>query len=502
MVLFPIICISALLDVTLSLVENEQTIMAGKQILSQNLRLKQRLSPLQLMLVPLLEMSGPQIEEKVRRELDDNPALEVKEDAPDSTQETEDGEKYEESSEELLNKDYGDADDMPTYQASNRSANDEYYVPTVVAEDSLNDYLMEQVRENELSHEQEKIAEYIIGNLDDNGYLQRLPQAIADDITFRGGLEVETGEVKEVLDMVRRLDPAGIAAIDLRDCILLQLERKPKSEINELTYKLVDLYFDDLGKRHYDKICQDFGINEEKLKELLAVIQTLNPKPGSAFAGGNSEQHSQQITPDFEIEIDGNNITYTLLNKIPELQISESYSTTYKTFSSKKAIDRSQEGMVTEVKEKYERARDFIDLLRQRQEKLASTMEAIIARQHDFFMTGEESKLHPMVLKDIANDTGLDTSVISRVTRQKYATTPWGVFKLKYFFSEGLGDVSSREVQVALRKLVEGEDKKRPYSDDRLCELLKEKGYKAARRTVAKYREKLGIAESRLRKEL
>lgn len=477
--------------------------MAGKQILSQNMRLRQRLSPMQLMLVPLLEMSGPQIEEEVRRELDDNPALEVKEDTPDTTQETEDGTKFEESSEELLKKDYGDDDDMPTYQASNHSVNDEYYVPTVVAEDSLSDYLMEQVRENELSDEQEKIAEFIIGNLDNNGYLQRSPQAIADDITFRGGLEVETDEVREVLSMVRRLDPPGIAATDLRDCILLQLQRKHKDEINSLALQLAEHHFDDLGKRRYDKICQDMGINEDKLKKTLNVIQALNPKPGSAFTGGNSEQHSQQITPDFEIEIDGDNITYTLLNKIPELQISESYSTTYKTFINKKSTgNRTQDGEAANVREKYERARDFIDLLRQRQEKLASTMEAIIARQHDFFMTGEESKLHPMVLKDIAKDTGLDTSVISRVTQQKYVTTPWGVFRLKYFFSEGLGNVSSREVQVALRKLVDGEDKKLPYSDDRLCELLKKQGYKAARRTVAKYREKLGIPESRLRKEL
>lgn len=476
--------------------------MAGKQILSQSMKLKQRLSPMQLMLVPLLEMSGPQIEEEVRRELDDNPALEENEDASEVSQETEDGEKYEESADELLKKDYGNDDDVPTYQASNRSANDEFYTPTVVAENSLTDYLMEQMRERELTEVQEQIAEYVIGNLDDNGYLQRSPQAIADDITFKGGVEVETQEVNEVLDMVRSLDPAGIAALDLRDCIMLQLNRMAESETTILARELIEHHFNDLGKRHYDKICQEMNIDESKLKQLMAVVQDLNPKPGSAFTGGSSEQHSQQITPDFEIEVDGPNITYTLLNKIPELQISESYSTIYNTFAKKKQVERAQEGMVLNVREKYERARDFIDLLRQRQEKLAGTMEAIIARQHDFLTSGDESKLHPMVLKDIAADTGLDTSVISRVTQQKYASTPWGVFKLKYFFSEGLGDVSSREVQVALRKLIESEDKRRPYSDDRLCELLKQQGYSAARRTVAKYREKLGIAESRLRKEL
>jgi RNA polymerase sigma-54 factor len=484
--------------------------MAGKQILTQEQKLQQRLSPLQLQLVPLLQMNGTEIEEKVRREMDDNPALEESETPPtEQVDKDEEGETFTETAEDVQKADYGDDDDIPYYRtsANNSSADDEIPNAVVIAENSLVDYLMEQIHERDLTDDQNMIAEYIIGNLDNNGYLHRSLSAITDDIVFQTGHDVPEEEVDTVLQAVRDLDPAGVGASDLRDCLLLQLERSEGTTTNMLAYKVIDEHFEEFSKKHYDKITSALGIDDEQLKKVFDAIRSLNPKPGSAVTGVADDSHSQQIIPDFNVDIDGRSLNLTLLNNIPELQIAESYSMLYDKFTAKKPAGRKEEEAATDIKDKYERASNFIKVLHQRQETLFKTMRAITFRQHEFFITGDDTKLHPMILKDIADDTGYDVSVISRATANKYVTTQWGVYPLKYFFNEGIqhesGDeVSSREIQSILKKVIEAENKHKPLSDEQLCALLKDKGYEIARRTVAKYREKLGIPVARLRKEI
>ncbi len=484
--------------------------MAGKQTLTQEQKTTQRLSPLQLLLVPLLEMNRGEIEEKVRREMDDNPALEVSED-PQTEQinKDEEGEIFNETPEQIQDADYRDEDDIPYYRTniSNRSADDETPNAVIIAEGSIVDYLMEQIRERELTDRQRLIAEYIIGNIDDNGYLQRKVSAITDDIVFQTGNNVDEQEVEDVLQIVRDLDPAGVGATNLRDCLLLQLERKKGDETHILAYKIIDEYFEPFTKKHYEKIVSTLGIDNEKLKKVMDVIRQLSPKPGNTITGIADESHSQQIIPDFNVDVEGGTINLTLLNNIPDLQISESYSLLYNKYSGKKPSNRREEEAAADIKHKYEKASDFIKVLQQRQETLFKTMRAITLRQRDFFLSGDEMKLKPMILKDIADDTGLDVSVISRVTMNKYVTTQWGVYPLKFFFSEGLQhesgeEVSSREIQSIIKSVVAAEDKKKPLSDLKLCEILKEKGYEIARRTVAKYRERLSIPVARLRKEI
>jgi RNA polymerase sigma-54 factor len=483
----------------------------ARQRLEQKQRL--RILPGQLQLVPLLEMNGEEVRDHIEQEIATNPALEVKSEPDEQNLEkTEDGETYRESPDEMQRKDYGDDDDMPVYHANNRSQDDEYYEPTAIAEESITDYLMSQVRERDITKEEELIAEYIIGNLDEGGYLRRSPQAIADDITFSGNLEVETAQVKKVLTIVRELDPPGIGATDLRDCILLQLQRMDDNGSVRLAISIVEHYFNEFSHKHYDKICMALNITDDQLKKAIDVIKSVNPKPGSAYSGSDSERRTQQLTPDFQIEIDDEDpenpqLLMTLLNKIPELQISESYTSIYRKMMQRADKKATQKSEVAVVKDAYERANDFISVLRRRQEKLALTMEAIMERQHDFLLTGDERKLKPMVLNDIAQITGLDTSVISRVTSGKYVTTPWGVFSLKHFFSEGLmheagEEVSAREICSVLKELVDGEDKRHPLSDEKLCADLQERGYHIARRTIAKYRERLKIPVARLRKEM
>lgn len=484
--------------------------MAGKQTLAQEQKLTQRLSPLQLLLVPLLQMNRGEIEEEVRREMDDNPALEVSEDPQtEMLNKDEDGEVFNETSEQMQDADYKDEDDIPYYRmnVSNRSADDEAPNAVVIAEGSLVDYLMQQIGERDLTDRQRIIAEYIIGNIDDNGYLQRKVSAITDDIVFQTGNDIDEHEVEEVLQVVRDLDPAGVGATDLRDCLLLQLERKKGDEAHLLAYKVIDRYFDSFIKKHYDRIISALGIDSEKMKKVVEAIRQLNPKPGNTVTGIADESRSQQIIPDFNVDVEGDTINLTLLNNIPDLQVSESYSLLYDKYSGKKPATRREEEEAADIKQKYEKASNFIKVLQQRQETLFKTMRAITLRQRDFFLTGDEMQLKPMILKDIADDTGYDVSVISRVTMNKYVTTQWGVYPLKFFFTEGLQhesgeEVSSREIQSIIKSVVDAEDKRRPLSDLRLCEILKEKGYEIARRTVAKYRERLSIPVARLRKEI
>lgn len=473
-------------------------------------KLTQRLSPIQLQLVPLLEMTNTEFDDRVKEEIDDNPALEVNDDNnDDNLDKTEDGDTFNETSDQLQANDYSDDDDRP-YTKSSYSGGDSNDMPgpVVVAESTLSDYLLEQIHERDLTEKQSTIAEYIIGNLEDNGYLTRSTRAIADDITFGGtGLVVDTPEVDAVLNMVRELDPPGIAATDLRDCLLLQLKRKPDTEVNRLAYEIIDKHFDIFSKKHFDKICAVMNIDNAKLKEVLTAISALNPKPGNAFNGSTSEMHSQQITPDFEVDADNDDLTLTLLNNVPELQIAQSYSEINDHYSKQKPISRREKDEATKVRRCYDKASSFIKVMKMRQETLFNTMSDIVRRQHDFFVTGDETLLKPMILKDIANDTGYDVSVISRATSNKYVTTPWGVYPLKFFFSEGLShesgeDVSSLKIKKLLKDIIDNEDKRRPVSDQRLCLMLRNKGYDIARRTVTKYRKQMSIPVARLRRGL
>ncbi len=471
----------------------------AKQGLNIETRQRQRLAPLQLQLVPMLTMSAPEIEEEVRREIEDNPALEV---ADSDSQRDDERDSEKDDSYDSLHDSNDDEADVPRYKASNRSADDEVYSPTVVAEQTLADYLTDQLGERDLSDDQMLVAKYIIGNIDSNGWLLRTPAAIADDVTFKAGLEVERDDVLQVLEVVRQLDPPGIAAEDLRTCLLLQLDRKPATEFNSQLRQLIDRHLPDLAKRQYAKICDRMHLDRDQLKELMQALSKLNPKPGSAFVGGATDAKTQQITPDFEVTLEGERLTLSLLNRIPELHISETYENANKQLAGKKNLRGVQAMEATDVRDKYSRASDFIQVLRMRQEKLFLTMKSIVDRQRDYFLTGDEARLKPMVLKHISKDTGIDQSVISRVTQQKYVATPWGVKQLRFFFSEGLGEVSNREIMTRIREIVDAEDKTRPLSDENLRDLLKAQGYKVARRTVAKYRKELGIADSRIRKEL
>lgn len=489
------------------------------QGLSQDLKMKPRLTPEQLLLVPIIEMTGTELQDHISRELEENPALEVKSDADEQNLgRTEDGETYEETSEEMQRNDYGDEDQVPMepkvpmYNGNNRSPDDEYFEPLAVAEESLADDLMSQMRERDITEKEELIAEYIIGNLDYDGYLRRSPHAIADDITFSGNLEVETKDVLNVLAIVRELDPPGVGATDLRDCILLQLKRFDDTPSNRLAYTIVDKYFNEFSHKHYDKMCVALNVTQDQLKSAIKIIKSVNPKPGSAYASSESERRSQQLTPDFKIEIDDTDpehpdLQFTLLNNIPELAISDSYSSIANKMGQNKSKKLKLNDAQTVVEESCKRAKSFITLLQLRQEKLKLTMEAIMLRQRDFLLTGDERKLKPMVLNDITEITDLDPSVVSRVTSGKYVATPWGVFSLKYFFSEGLmhedgEEVSTREICSVLKELVDGEDKHHPLSDEKLCDELQKRGYKVARRTIAKYRERLKIPVARLRKEM
>lgn len=487
--------------------------------LTQEQKLQQRLSPQQVQFVRLLEMNRVEMEDEVRHEVLDNPAIQVTDNDEsgrhDDFNESGNDNEDDGSANEIKpdpdmrdNDDDDDNDDIPAYRLniSNHSADDKAYEPVATSENSLIDYLTEQINEQDLTENQRKIADYIIGNIDSNGYLTRSVSAISDDLIFQTDLNVSEDEISTVLQMIRDLDPAGVGAVDLRDCLLLQLERLSGSADNMAAYDIIDKYFVEFSKKHYDKIISAMKISAEDFRRALDIIRALNPKPGSLYGSADNAK-AQHIIPDFSVEIDGDTITLTLLNNIPDLQIEESFQAMYDSLSTKKPRNRNEEEANRFVKDKYESASAFIAMLRQRQTTLFNTMRAIVDRQKDFFLTEDESSLRPMVLKDIAADTGYDISVISRATSGKYVMTQGGIYPLKFFFNEGMRrdsgeDVSTREIQSALKQLIEKEDKNKPYSDEQLCALLKEKGYEIARRTIAKYRERLGFPVARLRKEL
>lgn len=483
--------------------------------LKQQLQLKQqqKLSPLQMQVIRLTEMPALELEERIKQELEDNPALE-------------EGYEYEENEdrmnennldegddhitqEDITLGDYLNEDEIPDYRLkdNNKQSTESREIPFAVSE-SLTEHLLDQLGECELTEEEEKSAEYIIGNLDDSGYLDRTLPAISDDLIFQQNIDISPEKLEKLLKIVQTFDPAGIGARDLQECLLLQLERKEESPVTIVAIKIIRDYFNEFSKRHYDKILKQLNLDEEALKEVIHEITTLNPKPGSNW-GDSLEQSMNTVVPDFIVEAHNGEIFFNLNNRnLPPLKVNREYSDMLRGYTeNKESMTSDAKNAVLFVKQKLDSARWFIEAVRQRQETLQRTMQAIIDLQYDFFLTGDETQLRPMILKDVAERTGYDISTISRVSNSKYVQTNLGVYPLKYFFSESMQtdtgeEISSREVKAILREAIENEDKRKPVTDDKLSEILREKGYVIARRTVAKYREQMNIPIARLRKEI
>lgn len=483
--------------------------------LKQQLQLKQqqKLSPMQMQVIKLTELPVLELEERIKQELEENPALEEGLE-PNDNSEYEDEYGSEDdtniSQEDLTLGDYMNEDEIPDYQLrdnNRQGVGKQEEIPFSVAA-SLHEYLIEQLGECELNDENQKVAEYIIGNIDESGYLDRSLSAISDDLIFQQNIDIPVSRLEEILKVIQDFEPAGIAARNLQECLLLQLGRKEKSEIVDYAINIITNLFDEFTKRHYDKIIRQLNIDEEILKEVIQEITTLNPKPGNNWGDSLSITLST-IVPDFTIDSYGGELFLSLNNRnIPDLRVSREYSELFKGFSdNKESMSVDSKNTVLFVKQKLDSARWFIDAIKQRQDTLQRTMQAIMDMQYDFFLTGDESQLKPMILKDVALRTGYDISTISRVSNSKYVQTSFGIYPLKYFFSESMQtdtgeEISSREVKAILKECIENEDKKKPLTDDKLSEILNERGYIIARRTVAKYREQMNLPVARLRKEI
>ena len=487
-----------------------------KQRLQQ--KLLQKLSPQQIQMIKLLEVPAIQMEQRIKKELEENPALEegVDDSADEVIQTDQDQEEEavtdEREQEEFSLDDYiGDDDEIPEYrlQQQNYSRDDERRqdVP-FSAGSTFHENLLAQLGLRELTEKQKTIGEFIIGNIDEDGYLRREISNIADDLAFLQNVNASEEEISEVLSIVQDLDPAGVGARNLQECLLLQIIRKDQSLPRiSLARQILENHFEDFSKRHYDKITLKLGVSSDDLKEAVDEILKLSPKPGSTMSE-NAEASARQIIPDFILEMgeDGFDLHLNSPN-LPELRLSREYTEMLRNYSKEKGKNREIKNALNFVKQKIDSARWFINAIKQRQNTLLVTMNAILRYQEDYFRNGDETKLKPMILKDVAEMTGLDISTVSRVVSSKYIQTHFGIFPLKYFFSEGLQtesgeEVSTREIKKILQECIDNEDKRKPLTDETLTEILQEKGYHIARRTVAKYREQLNIPVARLRKEI
>ncbi|MCX6242436.1 MAG: RNA polymerase factor sigma-54 [Bacteroidetes bacterium] len=494
----------------------------------QQQRLLQKLSPQQVLVMRLLQQPVLSLEQRIKQEIEDNPALEEADDIIDTdeiTDETtpesidadedsftDDDDDHNElkADNEFSYEDYLDPDDIPDYKlfSNNRSADDEAWETPVVSGVSSQEYLLAQMGVQKIPDIQFVIASTIIGNLDENGYLAREIPALINDLAFNQNIEVTEEEVLQALMLVQGFDPPGIAARSLQECLLLQLTHKPdRTYSTDLAEVIVRYYFDEFSKKHYDKILQKAHISEEELKEAIEEITKLNPKPG--FIIGEEARSSQYVVPDFLVSLNDGELELNLNSRnTPELSINREYYSMLREYNKrKKKISSTEKAAMTFIKQKIDSARGFIDAIRQRQETLYFTMKAILDYQKEYFQTGDETRLKPMILKDISNKVGLDISTVSRVANSKYVQTPFGTFLLKSFFSESLQnsmgeEISTREIKKILNDIVEGENKSSPLTDEELEEILQKKGYTIARRTIAKYRKQLRIPVARLRKEL
>lgn len=488
-------------------------------MLKQQLRqqLQQKLSPQQIQVIRLLELPAIELEEKVKHELEENPALEEGKDTPDEFDQTDSeiGDNSDsmtennEGEDDLSLGDYLTEDDIPDYklQEIREKSTKKEDIPFSVSE-SLNEFLLQQLGFRNLPEKEVKIAEYIIGNIDDDGYLRRDLGAIADDLMFQAGLDISEKDVEAILKMIQDFEPTGIGARNLQECLCLQLQKKEQTPETPIAIQIIQNYFDDFSRKHYEKILRGLNISEGTLKKAIREITLLNPKPGNAW-GGTMETAMSQIIPDFIVDSNNGEITLSMNNRgIPDLRINKEYQDMFHDYTNNKANQTTErKNAVQFVKQKLDAAQWFIDAVKQRQETLMRTMEAIIQLQREFFLTGDEATLRPMILKDVAEKAGYDISTISRVSNSKYVQTNFGIYPLKYFFSESMQtdsgeEISTREVKKIMKEHIEAEDKRKPLTDEELANILKEKGYVIARRTVAKYREQLGIPVARLRKEI
>lgn len=472
-----------------------------------------KLNPMQVQFGRILELTGRELEEEVRRTVDENPALEIKpSEATDERGEADGGDGFDESPDDLQCADYGSAEDVPFTGPVSRKETSSWDATRSDSTSSLYEFLSSQLSFDDLSEEERKIALYIAGNLDDSGYATRVPVEVAEDILLTTGRQPSEKAVKHAWDAVRSLDPAGVCAVDLRDCLLLQLDRMSGDRADYiLARRIVGQYFDLFSGRNFDQLRSALGVDEDTLGRALEIIKRLNPKPGLQYNHSVSDDAASAIIPDFMVEVVApGKLKLTLLSTIPELEIEKTFEEGAEMKRDSRAdepasVKKARREAVLFLRSKRDEARAFIGLMKIRQETLWRIMSAIVELQQDFFLTDDKSRLRPMVLRDVAAVTGDDLSVISRATSGKYVITAGGVYSLKSLFNEaaGTGDnTSSHKFVSILKELIEGEDKQHPLSDEKLTALLRERGVEAARRTVAKYRERLGIPGAKMRRQL
>ncbi len=472
--------------------------------LTQELKQTQRLSPLQIQTIKLIELPVQELEQRIRREIEENPVL----DEDVRKEKEEDQESGDEDAPRQVSLDeYKEDGSIPSYKlyVNNAGRDERPQYSTFSVKDSFTKSLMDQLGFRDIDDHKKAVAAFIIGSLDSDGYLRRDIESLADDMAFRAGIETTDSEVLEMLAMIQEFEPAGVGARDLQECLLLQLRHKKDTKPYNNARRIISGFFPDFTAKHYQKIMQKLGLSQAEMKEAMGKILKLNPAPGGDIDDSYTDQ-AQQVVPDFVLDIVDEKPVLTMPRfNLPELRINKKYANLL--LEAAGSNERSKKEAAAFVKQKMDSAKWFVEAIKQRHNTLMSTMQAIVDYQHDYFMDGDEKNLRPMVLKDIAEKTGFDISTISRVVNSKYIETHFGIYSLKYFFSEGLENadgeaVSTRELKTALQELVDGEDKSKPLTDDELVDLMTAKGYKVARRTIAKYRDQLNIPKARLRKEL
>jgi RNA polymerase sigma-54 factor len=485
-------------------------------MLKQSLQYKllQKLSPQQIQLMKLIQLPTQAFEECLKQEIEENPALDTGKEESDSFEDDMSNEYDDTGTEKIDAEDinideYLSDDEIPSYktQANNYSSDDDEKNVPYAAGTSFHQSLKNQLNTFSLNDEEKSIAEFLVGSIDDSGYIRREILDLVDDLAFTANIFTTEEKVLSVLKkVVHNLDPIGVGARDLKECLIIQLKSKEKNKTRALAINILENAFDHFVKKHYKKLLEKFSISEDELKEVNTEISKLNPKPGSSYSGNN--KIAEQIVPDFSIKIIDGELDLTLNSRnAPELHVSREYNNMLKGYQESNVKTKSQKDAVFFIKQKLDAAKWFIDAIKQRQQTLLVTMNTIMHYQYEYFLTGDERKLRPMILKDIADKINMDVSTVSRVANSKYVSTPYGTKLIKEFFSESMKndqgeDVSTREIKKILETVIQEEDKKKPLTDEKLSKILKEKGYPIARRTVAKYREQLELPVARLRKEI
>lgn len=479
-----------------------------------NFKLSQKLSPQQIQLMKLIQLPTQAFEQRIKQELEENPALEDgKEDLEKEFDDEFSNDEYDGDDNDSIETDidvdeYLSDDEIPSYrlQANNYSADDEEKHVPYASGTSFSQYLKTQLSTSRLTDTEKEIAEFLVGSVDESGYIRRSLQDIVDDLAFTQNVYTEEETVEKVLKKVQELDPAGVGARSLQECLLIQLYRKEKNKNVSLAIDLMEKSFDHFSKKHYSKLLSKHDITEDELRDAIDVIEHLNPKPGGSFAGGT--RITEHVIPDFTIKIVDGELELSLNGRnAPEMHISNDYNNMLKGYKESREKSKAQKEAVMFIKQKLDSAKWFIEAIKQRQQTLMVTMSSIMHYQKEYFLTGDERNLRPMILKDIADEIGMDVSTVSRVANSKYVDTPYGTKLIKEFFSESMTndqgeEVSTREIKKILEMSIEDENKRKPLTDEKLAKLLKEKGYPIARRTVAKYREQLDIPVARMRKEI